>query len=111
LGDEVRSGGVVIRQFDDLDAILKFDASDDFWQLVSPFSICGGVDEFKYHQLGGRRRQGSLRPHRAMTTVANTLKFGGFLTGTGGASAAPPAAARSVTVTAIQNIVDLVPPA
>jgi hypothetical protein len=29
---------VVSRHFDDLDAILEFDASDDFGQLISPFN-------------------------------------------------------------------------
>jgi hypothetical protein len=43
LGDEVRSGGVVIRQFDDLDAVSKFDASDDFRQLVSPFQSAAAL--------------------------------------------------------------------
>src|SRR5450755_4288433 len=71
LGDEVRSGGVVSRHFDDLYAVLEFDSLDDFRQLVftfqSPPGFGGGVDEFEHHELGGRRRQGSLRPHRAMT--------------------------------------------
>jgi hypothetical protein len=48
---EVRSGGVVSRHFDDLDAVLEFDASDDFWRLVftfqSPPGFVGGVDEFE----------------------------------------------------------------
>ena len=34
LGDGVRSGGVVSRHFDDLDAVLEFDALDDFGQLI-----------------------------------------------------------------------------
>jgi hypothetical protein len=76
----VRSGGVVRRYFDDLDAVFKFDASDDFRQLVFTFQsqpgFGGGVDEFEHHELGGRRRQGSLRPHRARRTVANTLSIG-----------------------------------
>ena len=33
LGDG-RSGGVVGRHFDDLDAVLEFDTLDDLWQLV-----------------------------------------------------------------------------
>ena len=34
LGDEVDQAGVVSRQYYDLDAILEFDALDDFRQLV-----------------------------------------------------------------------------
>ena len=43
------------RHFDDLDAVLEFDASDDFRQLVFTFQspgFGGGVDEFEHHQLG-----------------------------------------------------------
>ena len=58
------------RHFDDLDTVLEFDALDDFRQLIFALqtSPCfrGGVDEFEHHELCGRRRQGSLRPHRAM---------------------------------------------
>ena len=32
-----RSGGVVCRQFDDLDAIFKFDTCDDLRQLICAF--------------------------------------------------------------------------
>jgi hypothetical protein len=28
----------VSRHFDDLDAVLEFDTSDDLWQLFSPFN-------------------------------------------------------------------------
>jgi hypothetical protein len=61
----------VSRHFDDLDAILESDSLDDFRQLIfalqSPPGFCGRYDELEHHQLGGRRRQGSLRPHRPMT--------------------------------------------
>jgi hypothetical protein len=63
----------VSRRFDDLDAVLEFDAGDDLWQLVftlqAPPCFRGGVDEFKDHELGGLRRQGSLRPDGSMTHV------------------------------------------
>jgi putative tryptophan/tyrosine transport system substrate-binding protein len=62
LGDEGRSGGVVSRHFNDLDAILESDPSNDFRQLVfsfqSPPGFRGSGDELEHHQLGGRRRQG-----------------------------------------------------
>jgi hypothetical protein len=61
----------VSRHFDDLDAVLEFDALDDFGQLIFALqsSPCfrGGVDKFEYHELGGLRRQGSLCPHGSMT--------------------------------------------
>jgi SAM-dependent methyltransferase len=57
---------VVSRHFDDLAAILEFDALDDFWQLVfalqSPPCFRGCSDELEHHELGGLRRQGTLRP-------------------------------------------------
>ena len=57
--------------FDDLDAVLEFDALDDFRQLIFAFqsSPCfrSGVDKFEHHKLGRLRRQGSLRPHGSMT--------------------------------------------
>ena len=59
------------RHFDDLDAVLEFDALDDFRQLIfalrSSPCFCGGVDEFEHHKLGSLRRQGSFRPHGSMT--------------------------------------------
>jgi len=64
-------GGVVSRHFDDLDAVLEFDALDDLWQLVfavqSPPCFRGGSEELEHHELGGLCRQGSLRPHGSMT--------------------------------------------
>ena len=58
------------RHFDDLDAVLEFDALDDFGQLIfalrSSPCFCSGVDQFEDHELGGLRRQGSLRPHGSM---------------------------------------------
>jgi hypothetical protein len=46
---------VVSRHFDDLDAVLEFDASDDFRQLVFTFQSSPGfdgcVDEFEHHEL------------------------------------------------------------
>ena len=66
-----RSGGVVSRHFDNFDAVLEFDALDDFRQLIfaPQASPCfrGGVDEFEHHQLGGLRRPGPLLPHGSMT--------------------------------------------
>jgi len=48
---------VVSRQYYDLDAVLEFDALDDFGQLFSPFNrrhvFAAGVDEFEHHELGG----------------------------------------------------------
>ena len=59
------------RHFDDLDAVLEFDALDDFRQLIFALhsSPCfrGGVDELEHHKLGRLGRQGSLRPHGSMT--------------------------------------------
>ena len=59
------------RHFDDLDAVLEFDALDDFGQLIFALqsSPCfrGGVDKFEHHELGGLGRQGSLGPHGSMT--------------------------------------------
>jgi hypothetical protein len=46
LGDEVRSGSVVSRHFDDLNAVLEFDASDDFRQLVFTFQSPPGTSGF-----------------------------------------------------------------
>jgi hypothetical protein len=61
---------VVSRHFDDLDAVLEFDALDDFWQLIfalqSSPRFRSGNDQFEYHELGGLRRQGSLCPHGSM---------------------------------------------
>src|SRR5881394_1650981 len=56
--------------FNDLDAVLEFDALDDFGQLIFALqsSPCfrSGVDEFEHHELGGLRRQGPLCPHGSM---------------------------------------------
>jgi hypothetical protein len=55
---------------DDLDAVLEFDASDDFGQLIFALqsSPCfrSGVDELEDHELGGPSRQGSLCPYGSM---------------------------------------------
>jgi len=55
-----RSGGVVCRHFDDLDAILESDTSDNLRQLIftlqPPPGLRGGDDQLEYHQLGGRGR-------------------------------------------------------
>jgi hypothetical protein len=60
----------VSRHFDDLDAVLEFDALDDFGQLIfalqSSPRFRSGVDQFEHHELGGLRRQGSFRAHRSM---------------------------------------------
>ena len=57
------------RYFDDLDAVLEFDALEDLWQLVfavqSPPCFRGGGDELEHHEFGGLR-QG--RPTRAART-------------------------------------------
>jgi hypothetical protein len=51
----------VSRHFDDLDAVLEFDALDNFWQLIfalqAPPCFRGGVDEFEHHELGGLGRE------------------------------------------------------
>jgi hypothetical protein len=48
-----RSGGVVCRHFDDLDAILEFDTSDNLRQLIftlqPPPGLRGGDDQLEYH--------------------------------------------------------------
>src|ERR1700722_3829970 len=71
IGRRGRSGGVVSRHLDDLDAVLESDALDDFRQLVfslqPPPGFCRRGDELEHHELGSRRRQGSLRAHRSMT--------------------------------------------
>ena len=58
------------RHFDDLDAVLEFDALDDFRQLIFALqsSPCfrGGVDKFEHHKVGRFRRESSFRPRRAM---------------------------------------------
>ena len=45
------------RHFDDLDAVLEFDALDDFRPLIfalqAPPRFRGDVDEFEHHELGG----------------------------------------------------------
>ena len=51
-----RSGGVVCRQFDDLDAIFKFDTCDDLRQLICAFQpppgLRCGAEQLEHHQLG-----------------------------------------------------------
>ena len=58
------------RHFDDLDAVLEFDALDDFRQLIFAFQSSprfrGGIDEFEHHQLRSLLRQRSLGPHRSV---------------------------------------------
>ena len=59
------------RRFDDLDAVLEFDALGDFGQLIfalqsSPRS-CSGIDQFEDHEFGGLGRQGSLCSHGSMS--------------------------------------------
>ena len=55
------------RRLDDLDAVLEFDASDDFRQLVFALQSApcfgGRRDELEDHELGGSGRQRSFRPH------------------------------------------------
>ena len=49
------------RHFDDLDAVLEFDALDDFGQLIFALQpsprFCNGIDQFEDHELGGLRRR------------------------------------------------------
>ena len=51
-----RSGGVVCRQFDDLDAVFKFDTCDDLRQLICAFQpppgLRCGAEQLEHHQLG-----------------------------------------------------------
>jgi hypothetical protein len=61
IGRRGRSGGVVSRHFDDLDAVLEFEALDDFRKPVfAPPCLRGGADEFEPHEFGGRRPQRSF---------------------------------------------------
>ena len=50
-----RSGGVVCRQFDDLDAVFKFDTCDDLRQLICAFQpppgLRCGAEQLEHHQL------------------------------------------------------------
>ena len=59
------------RRFDDLDAILEFDASDDLGQLVfalqAPPCFRGRGGELEHHEPGGLGRQRSSCPHGSMT--------------------------------------------
>src|SRR5207253_7120115 len=53
-----RSGGVVCRDFDDLDAVLESDTSDDLRQLICTFQpppglCCGVVQLQRHHRWGG----------------------------------------------------------
>ena len=70
LGDEVDQGGVVSRHFDDLDAVLEFDALDDFGQLIFALqsSPCfrSGVDECK-------RRTNCTNDHRYILAARQDL--------------------------------------
>ena len=76
-----RSGGVVCRHFDDLDAILESDTSDNLRQLIftlqPPPGIRGGEDQLEYHQLGDSRwptrslRIRSAAPAASLIGVAN----------------------------------------
>ena len=58
------------RHFNDLDAVLESDSLNDFRQLVfslqSPPGFCRSGDELEHHELGGYRRQGSLRSHLSL---------------------------------------------
>jgi hypothetical protein len=58
LGDEARSGGVVCRRFEDLDAVDESDTCDNLGQVIcafqpSPGFRCGD-DQLEHHQPGGR---------------------------------------------------------
>ena len=59
------------RRFDDLDAVLEFDALDDLGQLVfalqAPPCFRGRGDELEHHEPGGLGRQRSFCPHGPMT--------------------------------------------
>src|SRR3954452_9183426 len=53
-----RSGGVVCRHFNDLDAVFKSDTCDDLRQLICAFQpppgLRCGAEQLEHHQLGSR---------------------------------------------------------
>src|SRR3981081_3371643 len=53
-----RSGGVVCRHFDDLDAVFESDTCDDLRQLICAFQPAPGLrcgaEQLEHHQLGSR---------------------------------------------------------
>ena len=55
------------RHFDDLDAVLEFDPSNDFRQLVFSFQLPPGEN----HQVGGRCGQRSLELDASVETQAS----------------------------------------
>ena len=57
LGDEARSGGVVCRRFEYLDAVFESDTCDNLGQVICAFQPppgfrCGD-DQLEHHQPGG----------------------------------------------------------
>jgi hypothetical protein len=70
----------VIRHFDNLDAVLEFDALDNLRLLVlslqSSPCLCGGIHELEHHELGDLRRQGTLVRTVRCRTVTNPLSIG-----------------------------------
>ena len=82
------------RHFDNLDAVVEFDALDGFGQLIFALqsSPCfrSGVDEFEHHELGGLRRQGPFVLTVRCRTVANTLSIGFDVRRWSQCSAGPP---------------------
>jgi hypothetical protein len=60
----------VSRHLDDLEAVLEFDASDEFGQLVfalqTPPGFCRRTDQLEHHEAGGLGRQRSFCPHGSM---------------------------------------------
>jgi hypothetical protein len=58
------------RHFDNLDAVLEFDALDNLRQLIFALqsSPCfrRGIHELEHHELGSLRRQGALGAHGSM---------------------------------------------
>jgi hypothetical protein len=56
--DEARSGGVVCRRFEDLDAVFESDTCDNLGQVICAFQPppgfrCGD-NQLEHHQPGGR---------------------------------------------------------
>src|SRR4029453_16534330 len=57
LGDEARSGGVVCRRFEDLDAVDESDTCDNLGQVICAFQPSPGFrcgqDQLDHHHPGG----------------------------------------------------------
>jgi hypothetical protein len=80
LGDEARSGGVVCRRFEDLDAVFESDTCDNLGQVICAFQPppgfrCGD-NQFEHHQPGGVDYNEPFVRTVLCRTVANTLSMG-----------------------------------